>query len=66
MKLLTTREVSALIGVPAGTLQNLRWRGEGPKYVKVSRRSVRYRDTDLEQWISEHVQDPARRHAEVH
>jgi predicted DNA-binding transcriptional regulator AlpA len=33
-------------------LQNWRYRGGGPQYVKVSARSVRYRRRDLLAWIN--------------
>jgi predicted DNA-binding transcriptional regulator AlpA len=33
-------------------LQNWRHRGGGPKFVKVSARSVRYRVRDIHDWIS--------------
>ena len=47
--LLTTDEAARLLsGVTAGQLAIWRHRGIGPAYVKIDRRGVRYRRTELE------------------
>ena len=52
--LLTTREAARLLGVSPGTLQNWRWRGEGPPIVKVGSQAVRYAQRDLDNYVREH------------
>ncbi len=54
--LLGQREAAALIGVSERTLECWRWRGGGPPFVKISRRAVRYRRPDIQQWVSERIQ----------
>jgi predicted DNA-binding transcriptional regulator AlpA len=34
-------------------------RGEGPRFVRISRRCVRYRRSDLEAWLAGRTIDPA-------
>lgn len=46
--LLTTEEASALLAVTSKTLVNWRAKREGPAFVKVGKRAVRYRRADLE------------------
>ena len=43
---------AARLGVTAETLANWRWRGEGPRHIRVGRR-VRYRLTDLAEYLDE-------------
>lgn len=48
--LLTADEVAGWLRLPKATLENWRWKGIGPKYLRVGR-YVRYRRTDVEQWL---------------
>jgi predicted site-specific integrase-resolvase len=50
----TTDTVGAAerLGVEPETLRNWRWQGSGPPFVKMGR-SVRYRLTDLADWLDE-------------
>jgi len=50
-QLLTEREAASLICYSQRALQNWRLRGGGPKYVKVSARSIRYQRRDVVEWI---------------
>lgn len=56
-KLLTEKEAANLICYSQRALQNWRVRGGGPKYVKVSARSVRYQLGDVLDWIDERKQN---------
>jgi predicted DNA-binding transcriptional regulator AlpA len=49
-KLLTTEEAAALLGLRPHTLAHYRWRGIGPRFMKVGRR-VRYQEQDLWAWV---------------
>jgi predicted DNA-binding transcriptional regulator AlpA len=49
-RLINEQEAAAFLGYSVRALQNWRLRGGGPEYVRVSRRSVRYRRRDLTRW----------------
>lgn len=48
--LLTPSEVSGSWEIPIATLAQWRYKGIGPRYVRVGRH-VRYRSADLERWL---------------
>jgi len=50
-RLMDEREAASVLCYSVRALQNWRHRGGGPKFVKVSARSVRYRRRDLLRWI---------------
>jgi predicted DNA-binding transcriptional regulator AlpA len=50
--LLSQRQVAELLGLSERTLEAMRLRGTGPAFVRISRRCVRYRLTDLESFIA--------------
>jgi len=49
--LLTTQQAAALLGYKPRMLEARRVRGDGPKYVRISARAIRYRPIDLHIWI---------------
>ena len=49
--LLTDTEVAALLGASLQTVRNWRWRGEGPRFVKLGGRMVRYKPDDVQAFI---------------
>lgn len=51
-KLLTTQELSTLLGRPIRTLEHDRYTGAGVPYVKVGPRNIRYRQSDVDAWLS--------------
>lgn len=54
-ELLTPDQVSEILKVTVGTLENWRFKGYGPKYIKLgnARRSpVRYRRKDVDGWVA--------------
>lgn len=51
---LTTREAAAYLNVQPTTLEQWRWNGRGPNFVKLGR-SVRYRQADLEAFLGARV-----------
>lgn len=53
-QLLTQQQVSEVLQIKVGTLQNWRADGEGPPFVKIGG-AVRYRRQDLDQWIESRV-----------
>lgn len=54
--LLTTEQAAAHLAIPARTLQSWRSKGRysGPPYVRLSSH-VRYRISDLDNWVAERV-----------
>lgn len=54
-KLLTPAAVSELLGVAERTLERWRITGEGPRYVKLTRKVVRYLADDVATFVAERV-----------
>lgn len=50
-RLMNENDAADLLGYSVRSLQNWRVRGGGPKFVRVSARSIRYRTRDLVEWI---------------
>jgi hypothetical protein len=48
---LTAEDVARILGTSVGGLAQLRFRGEGPAYLKFGR-AVRYLDSDVEAYIT--------------
>lgn len=48
--LMTPDELAAYTGTPTQTLAHWRYRGRGPRFVKIGR-SVRYRASDVAAWL---------------
>lgn len=55
-RLLNEKEAADFLSYTVRALQNWRVRGGGPRFVKVSARSIRYRRRDLLAWIEAHLQ----------
>jgi predicted DNA-binding transcriptional regulator AlpA len=53
--LLTEDEAAHLLNFTPRFLQQRRYRGDGPPFVKISARAVRYRKVDLDAWAAERV-----------
>lgn len=45
------RALAAWVGICVGTLQQMRWRGSGPPYVKFGARAVRYHVPSVRAWL---------------
>lgn len=52
-------ELAPILGVSTSTLRHWRARGEGPPYFKLGDRLVRYRWSEVEEWLSDSRQVPA-------
>jgi hypothetical protein len=55
-ELLTPEEVSGILKITVGTLENWRQKNYGPAFLKLGgkpRSPVRYRRQDVENWIAE-------------
>lgn len=51
-RLLDVGSAARYLGLSASTLNKLRCRGGGPKFLKMTRTAVRYDPTDLDAWIA--------------
>jgi predicted DNA-binding transcriptional regulator AlpA len=54
VRLLTQRQAAILLCLSERTLERMRLQGTGPSFVKANR-SVRYRESDIEAWVSARV-----------
>ena len=50
-RLLTEKELSIWLSLSLPTLQRMRSKGGGPKFVRLSLRRVAYRHSDVEAWL---------------
>jgi predicted DNA-binding transcriptional regulator AlpA len=50
-QLMTTKEVCAYLNMAESTLLLYRALGTGPRYIKILRRLVRYRRSDIDAWL---------------
>jgi predicted DNA-binding transcriptional regulator AlpA len=50
-RLVTEKELSTWLGLSLPTLQRLRSKGGGPKFIRLSFRRVGYRPSDVEEWL---------------
>lgn len=50
--LMTEKEVCEMLGLKPRTLQSWRLFGRGPQFVRLSDRIIRYRMSDVEDWIA--------------
>lgn len=53
-KMLTTEDAANYLGLSRRTLEGMRWKKDGPKYVKMNR-AIRYRIKDLEAYIEARI-----------
>ncbi len=52
IKLLDTKQAAALIGMSVAFLERDRWAGARIPYIKIGARAVRYRESDLMDYIN--------------
>lgn len=58
-KLLTPIQVADMIGVTEWCLRNWRHKGnKGPKFIKLGERFVRYRQSDVDAWLTKNERVP--------
>ena len=52
MLLLTQREAATALRLSERSLERLRCSGLGPKFIRCGRRSIRYTQSDIDEWIA--------------
>ncbi len=55
IELLTPQVVAARLSVAPGVLERMRANGTGPRFVRLTRKSIRYRSADVEAFIASRV-----------
>lgn len=53
--LITEEKAARLLSLSKRTLRNWRVRGGGPPFIRISKRCIRYRVSDLESWAERNV-----------
>jgi predicted DNA-binding transcriptional regulator AlpA len=53
--LIDERSAAEFLGITSRTMQAMRQRGGGPKYIRLSSRCLRYRRADLAKWANDHI-----------
>jgi len=53
--LLTEAQVASALGLSKATLRKWRCQRHGPAFLRLSRRCIRYRSSDVQAFVSEHV-----------
>jgi len=57
--ILTTQRASEFLNISERTLEAMRSKGKGPKYVRMGQRGIRYRMKDVLEWLESRVTIPA-------
>ena len=55
LRLLTQREAALALLLSTRSMERMRCTGGGPKFVRLSRGRIAYRDIDLQEWIAKRV-----------
>ena len=63
--LLSVQDLAAYLDVPVATIYAWRYRRQGPTGFKVGRH-LRYRQSDVDRWISERVRDETSLRLQAH
>lgn len=56
-KFMNEKETALMLGFSQRTLQNWRHSGQGPKYLRVNRRVIRYRLSDVQSWVDSRIRE---------
>jgi predicted DNA-binding transcriptional regulator AlpA len=60
MKRLTVPEAANYLRLAKSTLDHYRSAGQGPRFIKLSRRKILYDTRDLDAWLDRHKQNSTR------
>ena len=54
-ELLTQTDAAEILKIGARSLEQWRYKGIGPKFVRISGRAIRYRQSDIDAWVQANV-----------
>jgi predicted DNA-binding transcriptional regulator AlpA len=60
MTLIPSRSTAEVLGLSQPALNNLRMRGSGPRYCRLSPRKIRYFAADVVQYVEDRLAEPGR------
>ncbi|MGP5049117.1 helix-turn-helix transcriptional regulator [Glutamicibacter ardleyensis] len=55
--LLTPSELGERFGMTKEALAQMRYRGNGPRFIKLGGKQVRYRESDVQAWLEQRTRD---------
>lgn len=55
--LLTPAQLAERFGMTTGNLAQMRYKGNGPKFIKLGGKQVRYRESDVRAWLDQQTRD---------
>jgi len=64
-KVMTEKQASDYLQLTTRTLQAWRYRGGGPKYIRVSSKCVRYRQSDIDKWLASRIASSTSEETEI-
>lgn len=56
-RILSPKQVSDIYGLKPNHLAQLRYQSKGPRYIQATPRTVMYRQSDIESWLSANTID---------
>lgn len=55
--LISEHEVARILNIAPKTLQSWRQNGFGPKYLKLSNKTIRYKTEDIQNWLQQRTNE---------
>lgn len=55
--LMTEQDLARLLNVSLSTVKRLRAEGEGPDFIRIGKRAIRYRREDVDAWLQRRAQE---------
>lgn len=56
-ELITPVQLAERFGMTTGALAQMRYRGSGPRFIKLGGRQVRYRESDIQSWLDQQTRE---------
>lgn len=55
--LITPAQLGERFGMTTGALAQMRYKGNGPKFIKLGGRQIRYSESDIQAWLEQQTKD---------
>lgn len=56
-RLSTPAQLGERFGMTTGALAQMRYKGNGPKFIKLGGRQIRYSESDIQAWLEQQTKD---------